>query len=153
VGSCGIAVYVALALHAGADSQTCWPSYRTLARLAGISRYQAMRAVKHLERHNLIRAVRHERNQTNLYVLPHPDQWCYSQSDSEGAEVVNLVDSAGGGSQPERPPGVSEVDHLGLGSHNGRPGGVTTSDSNKTHEQYPGEEQDEYGVGDSLSPM
>jgi hypothetical protein len=151
IGYCGIALYVTLALHADNKSQTCWPSYEKLADLTGMSRNRAIMAVKTLERYNLIRVVHRSRHQTNCYVLLHPDHWGDNLSTSRSVEVVNQEDHLGEESQPGRPPGVNRSDHLGNGSHNGGPGGVNEVDSNKTQEQHPQEEQDQFAVDDSLA--
>ncbi len=73
VGPYGIAVYNVLALHADAITQTCWPSYETIAELAGMSRRQAMTAIGQLA----IRRIIHigKKGRSNLYTLLHPDEW------------------------------------------------------------------------------
>ena len=129
VGPHAIAVYVALALHADADTRVCWPSYQTLADLTGMSRYQAIRCVRLLERHRFIRVARRRKCGANLVTLLPPGQW-FMEPESPGSPpappggVVNPGDSCSAQSQPRRPV-----------SHHRRLVGVTHVDPNKTHEQ------------------
>jgi hypothetical protein len=46
LGPHGIAVYMALALHADGEVQTCFPSYQTLARQIGVSKPTVLKAIK-----------------------------------------------------------------------------------------------------------
>ena len=139
VGPSGVAIYAALALHADARTQVCWPSYQTLADLIGTSRAQAIRAVKALERYNLVEVVRRAGNQTNEYFLLDPDQWGNNQPDSGVDEVVNLVDHLGDGSHSGLPPGVTGVTPRKMGvtlGYQKESTGVTqTRLMNKTHKK------------------
>ncbi len=73
VGPYGIAVYNVLALHADAITQTCWPSYETIAELAGMSRSQAAEVIRDLAIRRIIRIGK--KNRHNVYTLLHPDEW------------------------------------------------------------------------------
>ena len=46
LGPHGIAVYMALAVHADGESQTCFPSYQTIAREIGVSKPTVLKAIK-----------------------------------------------------------------------------------------------------------
>ncbi len=63
----GIAVYSVLASMANAQSQTCFPSYRTIARIAGISKRTVSRRIRQLEKIGLIR--RERQNRKSIFYL------------------------------------------------------------------------------------
>jgi hypothetical protein len=46
LGPHGIAVYMALSVHADGELQTCFPSYQTIAREIGVSRPTVLKAIK-----------------------------------------------------------------------------------------------------------
>lgn len=48
LGPHGLAVYMALATHVDGETQSCFPSYQTLARETGMSRRAVMRAMAKL---------------------------------------------------------------------------------------------------------
>ncbi len=74
VGPYGIAVYSVLALHANADTQTCWPSYQTIADLSGMTRVQAINIAIELEQRHIIEIERHK-GKSNTFRLLHHDEW------------------------------------------------------------------------------
>ena len=78
----GIAIYNALCLHAGKDTQRCWPSYQTMADLVGMSRKAAIRATQVIVD---LKLVRKEAGWTddgdrssNIYTLLDPPSPCES---------------------------------------------------------------------------
>ncbi len=73
IGPYGIAVYSVLALHANAETQTCFPAYETIADLAGMSRRETARAIKDLATRRIIEIGKYNRH--NVYTLLHPDEW------------------------------------------------------------------------------
>lgn len=98
------AVGYALAHFAGGNG-AAWPSYDTLARAAGVSRYSAIKSLAILVERGMVtitpRAKENGSANSNLYLLTHP----------EGGEVVSLGDHLvndrdhpeRGGGQPQRP--------------------------------------------------
>jgi chromosomal replication initiation ATPase DnaA len=80
VGPYGIAIYNVLVLHAGVEDQDCWPSYKTMAFLTGMSRRQAIREVKKLSDLTLIEVASTfnqatGRQTSNTIWLTHYEEW------------------------------------------------------------------------------
>jgi DNA-binding MarR family transcriptional regulator len=67
IGPAGIAVFNAIARHANSKNH-CWPSIKTIARLAGISPRQASKTIKRLYEVGLIGITRNP-GSSNHYTL------------------------------------------------------------------------------------
>jgi len=103
LGPHGLAIYYALCRHAN-DNRECWPSYSTLAKETGMSRRQAIRAVKRLATEGLI--------------LKEP------RKDDAGDPTSNRYilldfDPENEGSAKETPPGEQELPQVVSGSDHG----------------------------------
>jgi hypothetical protein len=78
IGPYGIAVYNALALHADADTQDAWPSYKTIADLTGMSRRQVIAKMKQLEELGIIAKqsrFTEDEQTSNMYYLIRKEDW------------------------------------------------------------------------------
>ncbi len=73
LGPYGIAVYVALCMHAGKSTQTCWPSHKTLAEEIGIGPGKVRKCLQELKHLGLIAiSARRGKNggqTSNIYTL------------------------------------------------------------------------------------
>ena len=78
VGPYGVAIYAALPMHAGNDTQVAWPSYNRLALLTNMSRRQAINKVKELEKLGIVQVEKRKAgkvNDTNVVVLLDDSEW------------------------------------------------------------------------------
>lgn len=76
----GIAVYNVLASFANSRTQSCFPTHRTIAKIAGTSKRTVSEKIRHLESLKLIRRQRQE-GQSIYHLLACP------QVKKEGPEV------------------------------------------------------------------
>ena len=111
IGPNAIAVYLVLARHANNETRKAWPSFATIARMAGISRPTAIKAVGKLVEAGLIST---EKRSTG-----------YGDWDSNTYTLlpVNAENSLLLGSKEDLPPGKDEQEIDG-GSKGGLPGVV-----------------------------
>lgn len=85
LGPVGVAVYAALARHAGYQSQKCWPSQRLLADELGIVNTDTIqRALLKLEALNLIKGERHDRR-VSIWTLLDKRGWKISSPTEQGS--------------------------------------------------------------------
>lgn len=112
MGPLGIAVYATLVKHAERGSRTCYPSYKTIADLIGVSRNTAMAGVRKLVSLKLIRVEKREDadglHDSNLFrlmpvpktakesdkvvqILHHQTKEVIELSDGGGADIVPRV--------------------------------------------------------------
>ncbi len=69
-------IYFVLARHANAKTQTCFPSYPTLMRKAGMkNRNSVSQAIKELEQLNVIKIKKTGRGRANTYFLIDNQYW------------------------------------------------------------------------------
>jgi DNA-binding transcriptional MocR family regulator len=106
-------VYVALATHAGHDTQACWPSIKLLARETGLSRTTVKTTLRRLEALGLITIQARQDGEgdptSNLYTLVDPAVRMLPSQDSqeEGGSAHDLPSVATrptGGSPPDPEP-------------------------------------------------
>lgn len=113
IGPYAIAIYNALAYHAGTDNQA-WPSYPTLAEETGMGRTKAYSSVEILVAYRLI--TKEKRNAesgartSNIYTLVDPPPVAARLSDQEDATPVHDTD---GGQSATR---TAPVRHMNGGS-------------------------------------
>src|SRR5205807_2231936 len=73
IGADGIAVYAALACHAGRHSREAWPSLDLLCAEVCLCRHTAVKAIRQLERLGLVAVQRPRGGRGNTYeLLPVP---------------------------------------------------------------------------------
>jgi DNA-binding transcriptional MocR family regulator len=110
LGPHGIAVYMALAVHVDGDTQTCFPSYRTLAYETGLSRPTVVKAMKTLVALGLVgkEAMQSPDGDAgpNLYSLLDIPIYAENEGATASAGVVNDVNHP---SKPPLPPVVNDV--------------------------------------------
>jgi Helix-turn-helix domain len=110
LGPHGIAVYMALAIHVDGESQTCFPSYRTLAYETGLSRPTVIKAMKTLVELKLVGKEALESPEgdagPNLYSLLDIPVHPAGELSTTSEGVVNDVNHR---SQPPLPPVVNDV--------------------------------------------
>jgi biotin operon repressor len=85
-------VYLYLARCCSNDAAQGFPSYETIARKCGISRWAAIHAVDTLSRAGLlVKQLRKKGrvNETNIYELLHPED--LSQADPKGGSVLSTL--------------------------------------------------------------
>jgi hypothetical protein len=137
IGAYGIAVYVALATHAGHDTQACWPSIQLLARETGLSRTTVKTTLRRLTALGLVTVQARQDGEgdptSNLYTLTDPAVRMFPSQDSqeEGGSPHDLPPVATrptGGSphDPEPDPYQPEVRTSKPGGHAGEKGKKTT---------------------------
>jgi DNA-binding transcriptional ArsR family regulator len=68
LGPSAIAVYNVLALYSNAKTQTCYPSHKTIGKIAGMSKKTVSQKIRYLERAGLI-CRKWQRGQTLYYLL------------------------------------------------------------------------------------
>ena len=113
IGPHALSVYMALVTHSDEHTQTCYPSYHTLAKELGLSRPTVIKAIQTLVRTKLIHKSTRQATpgdaDTNLYTLLDVP-WVVNEVDHE---VVNDNDHLGNetyhGSQPHGLPVVNGV--------------------------------------------
>jgi DNA-binding MarR family transcriptional regulator len=90
LGPIAIAVYTALARHAGYEDQRCWPSQRLIAQELGIAHTDTVqRALLKLEALNLIRGERRDRKVT-IWTLLDKSCWRITCPTKEGSPESSI---------------------------------------------------------------
>lgn len=125
LGPYALAVYNVLACFADNNTQTAYPSYDTIAELAGCSRRTVGKMLGRLEHYNLLtrdRRFNAEGQASNLFTLLHPDEWLWPDGVSKPPEeAVTAITKAvrapdalaepvgASGALTERAPGAYEL--------------------------------------------
>lgn len=123
IGPHAIAVYLVLARYANKDTRKAWPSFATIAKLAGVSRPTAIKAIGKLLDAGLIATEKRSSG--------------YGDWDSNSYTLL-AVNAQGAllGSQPDLPPSQPDLPRVVKEVYQGGKGGLLEQDSiNKTYSE------------------